>query len=492
MSISVDTERSLYATATARWWTGPRVTALGMLILQITWVFAVPPIRGIDEFDHVYRAAAAARGQLFVTPADATRGTGAWLQVPSDIVRAARPQCEDLPYTHAEDCVGTRHGDTTRIASGAGRYHPLFYAVVGVPALPFHGHTAIYVMRLATALSAWLLFCLALGATRRWASTPWPSTALAVASTPVLVYSCSIVSPNGVEMMAGLALWTSALGLMRNPSCDDRYLMVAATVAATVLVTTRSLGPVWCLLTLATVLIATRPSRAGIKVLARRTSSWVGAGVVLVATILSVAWILTMHALNIGQTIDHPISTGHRIHILMLQGPLWLFQSIAAFPHRDEQTRMPVYACYLVLFAGVAYLGFRFARGSVRVAIALAIVMTYAVPFVLGMSPDADPGLWQGRYTLPYAVGIVLLTGFALDRARARLSPRLRAAILSVFVTAQVIGPVDVLRQGEHHQLSDYSQFAHPPAAVLAITAVIGASALLWGASSRRPDRLAA
>ena len=55
--------------------------------------------RGSDEFDHAYRAAAAARGQWGIDPVDATRGTGAFLRVPADIVEAAQPECQDLRYT---------------------------------------------------------------------------------------------------------------------------------------------------------------------------------------------------------------------------------------------------------------------------------------------------------------------------------------------------------------------------------------------------------
>jgi len=113
----------------------------GLSALLLAWILLIPPFGGTDEFDHAYRAAAVARGQWFATPSDATRGTGAWLEVPRDIVDAARPECQVRSYTTAADCVGTAHGDTVRIASGAGRYQPVFYAVVkgdlpGVPGDP--------------------------------------------------------------------------------------------------------------------------------------------------------------------------------------------------------------------------------------------------------------------------------------------------------------------------------------------------------------------
>jgi hypothetical protein len=473
------------------WWTGTKLMALGVLILQLTWMFSVPPFRGSDEFDHVYRAAAAARGQWFVTPSDATRGTGAWLDVPSDIVKAAHPQCEDLVYTHANDCVGTPHADgTVRIASGAGRYHPLFYAIVGTPALPFHGDAALYVMRLATVLLSWLLFCLALGATRRWALTPWPTAAIAIASTPVLLYSTGIVAPNGVEMMAALTLWTATLGLLRHRARTDTYLVTAATVGGCILVTTRSLGPLICALALVTILIAVSPTLPELRTLLRRRSSIIAGALVGLSTVLSVAWILGMHALNIGQRLDGHLGFGHRLRLLFRNEILWALQTIAAFPLRDEATKMPVYACYLVLFVGMLVYGFRAARGSQRLAIALSLLITCAVPFLIGLNPHSYPGLWQGRYGLPYAVGIALLIGFALDRSGSRLSTRLRIAVLALYVAAQAIGPVDVLDKGRHHQLADYADFPHPMPAMIALSAGIGAAILWWGAS-RRPAEVA-
>lgn len=494
MTTKVDESEPTLGETTAAgtpWLSGTRLMALGMLVLQITWVFAVPPFRGSDEFDHAYRAAAAARGQIFVAPSDATRGTGAWLDVPVDIVKAAQPQCEDLKYTHHGDCIGTREGGSARVASGAGRYNPVFYVVVGLPALPFDGTAALYVMRLATVAVSWLLFCLALNATRRWAKTAWPTAAIALASTPVLLYSSSIVAPNGVEMMAGLVLWTATLGLLRRRPEVDSSLILAAAVGACVLVTTRSLGPLWCLLALVTILVATRPTISELRSMLGRRSSVIAAAAVGAATLLSVAWIVGMGSLNIGQNLSgEHLAYGRRLTLLLRNEPLWTLQSIAAFPLRNEPTRTPVYACYLVLFIGLAVLGFRAARQrpSLRTAIVGAIVLTSAIPFAMGLNPDSYPGLWQGRYALPYSVGIALLIGFALELAGTRMTQRLRVAVLLLFVTAQAIGPVDVLLKGRRHRLSDWADFPHPAPAVLAVVGAAGAALLWWGAS-RRPDR---
>ena len=192
----------------------PRGMLVGVCLLYAVWIFVMPPFAGSDEFDHAYRASAAAQGQWFIEPTAATRGTGAWLEVPDHIVRAAHPECTDLRYTNDADCVGTPLGDgSTRIASGAGRYHPLFDPGVAPVAKPIDGATALVVMRFATAqLTAGFLW-LALAAVGTWARTRWPYLAVALACTPVAIYSSAIASPNGVEMMSGLSLWCSLIGL---------------------------------------------------------------------------------------------------------------------------------------------------------------------------------------------------------------------------------------------------------------------------------------
>ncbi len=59
-----------------------RSLLLGLCGLFAVWVLVMPPFAGSDEFDHAYRAAAAARGQWAIDPVAATRGTGAFVTVP--------------------------------------------------------------------------------------------------------------------------------------------------------------------------------------------------------------------------------------------------------------------------------------------------------------------------------------------------------------------------------------------------------------------------
>lgn len=468
-----------------------RSMVLGLCGLFAVWVLVMPPFAGSDEFDHAYRAAAAARGQWAIDPVNATRGTGAWLEVPSDIVDAARSECQNLSYTRDGDCVGTPDGHgTTRVASGAGRYHPLFYAVIGTVAKPFDGATALYAMRFATALLAAAFVWVAARASSCWARSRWPYLGIAVACTPVAIYSSAIAAPNGVEMMSALALWTSLIGLLVAPPEHVRRLAAYAGVSGGVLATLRPLGPLWCLLILGAVLVGVRTDPGRLKELLRRPAVLGGALLVLVSALQATAWVLLMDALKVGlDTSGHHTSLGFRLSISARQLPAWILQAIAAFPLRDQATHTAVYACYLILFGIVVTLGLRFGSVRSRAAIVLIIAFVLVFPYATTVqSFDKYSAAWQGRYGLPVAMGIVVLAAYALDRVGYDLRGPMRLLLLLLFVIAQTVSPAHtLLRELDASPQVDSSSWAQP--SLLLAVLVAGVSAvLMWrGAFGETP-----
>lgn len=469
----------------------PQAMAMGMLLVQIAWVFAIPPFRGSDEFDHVYRAASVARGDWGSDPSEATRGTGAWLNVPDDIVAAARVQCLDLPYTGPENCVGTSNGDgTTRIASGAGRYHPFFYALVGWPALPFDGYVALYAMRIAAVLLSWLLFCGAIAATRTWATTAWPYIGLAVAATPVATYSTSVVAPNGVEIFAALMCWSSVIGILRSNTREHgRRLLIFATVSGALLATTRSLGPMWLVLLLATALITAPPSRNRLTTIVKTPLGAACAVLGFLATLQSTLWVTTLGSLNVGEEPDRPMSLTDRVSTVFSDVLLWVFQSIAAFPLRNDASPPAVYGCYLVLFIAFLVVALRSSTGHVRQGLATVTTSAVFVPFLISVATyNSHVSVWQGRYGLPYAVGIAIIAGLALDVShdpRRFLAVRYRLLGGALLVLAYTISVVDsVIRSEANDPLRDNAVWLHPPIFIIGILVATGAAAVWWSATS--------
>ena len=71
---------------------------LGCVLLQTAWTLAVPTFRGIDEYEHVYKAAAVARGDWSPDHRASPTGWGDVVVVPADLVEAARPSCESARH----------------------------------------------------------------------------------------------------------------------------------------------------------------------------------------------------------------------------------------------------------------------------------------------------------------------------------------------------------------------------------------------------------
>ena len=456
----------------------------GLCGLLAVWILVIPPFAGSDEHDHAYRAAAAAQGQWGIDPVAATRGTGAFLRVPAHIVEAAQIECEDLSYTEARDCVGTVAGSDRIVASGAGRYHPLFYAVVGTAAKPFEGSAALYAMRIATALLAAGFVLLAVRSASTWARTRWPYVGIAVACTPVALYSSTVAAPNGVEMMSALALWMSLLGLLLAPPEAIRGLAVSAGISGAVLATLRPLGPLWCLLILGIVLVAISPVHGRVSVLLRNPFALGGAGLVLLSAVQSTVWVLAVDALKLGVEGESHTSVGHRLGVAATQFPAWVLQTIAAFPLRNDASHPAVYGCYLILFGVLVVLGLRSGTRRVRIAIGLVVCIVLLFPYATTVqSWDQYRAAWQGRYGLAVAMGIVLLATYALDRSGRTVRGPLGLALMLLYVTAQTLGPAHtlLLEQSQSPQVGS-AAWIQPSLALTILLAGVSATVLWWGA----------
>jgi hypothetical protein len=467
----------------------PYVVVSGLAVLMVTWIFVMPPAGGLDEFAHIFRAASVAHGQW--SPVVGPSGAADGVVVPADVAAAARPQCHLLNYTTDADCVGTARDGSVVLSDSAARYHPAFYAVVGVAARPFHGTAALYVMRLATAALVLLFVALALAALGTWARSRTAYLGPIVAATPMLVYSSSIVAPNGPEMTAALAFWTSTIGLLVADVAHRRRLLVIAAVSGVALATFRSLGPVWCLCIAAAVVIAVRARPGRTRELLRHPGALVAAAVVALSAIQNAAWVVHMGTLPIADAVSSgggstATSLGHRMTEALLAVPVWLLQTIGAFPVRNP-AHPAVYVCYLVLFVVLMTAALRSGDRRLRWGIGAVVVVALLIPVVVTVRTyDALSGIdWQGRYELPLLIGLVVLAAYALDRD-GRTLPTPPGAAAALFVVAQAVAPVYVLHlELGTSPLVHSAQWVRPPWWLVVVGAAAGA-ALAWSGSVRR------
>jgi hypothetical protein len=484
------TERPGTAASQSRRRRGARVLLglfLGCLLVQSAWILALPPFRGTDEFDHAYRAAEVAGGEWLSNRAMAEHGRGHLVAVPKSIVSAAHRICASYTYTGPDNCTPVQTLDDGRVlvASAASAYNPFFYWVVGTAAKPFDGAQSLYAMRIASALLCAALIALAGWTTSLWARTAWPVFGLLLAMTPVMVFSISIAAPNGLEMSAALGLWCALIGLSSDSARSKHAtaLVVVASVNAIIVTTLRSIGPLWVALIVITAAIYVgRPAIMDL-VRTRRTPLLVCSVLVAGATVASVMWTRISRAAELvpdsGRVVDPWRSTFHQI-------PWWLFQGVAAFPRRNIPAPPIVYVLVFFALLGVAVAGLISASTRLRVTLLVCVAASLLVPVALTrLSIETTGPMWQGRYGLPYHMGITLLACRALDlRSLRRLDRFWLSAAYAAVATADVVSITHVFDvERLTSPLAGSTEWHQSPGWLLLATATLGCCA--WASTVR-------
>lgn len=465
---------------------------VGVLLVQAAWVLVVPPFRGLDEHDHAYKAAAVARGDWHPHHTPSDEGWGELVAVPGDLVSAAHPICDSLHYTTPDNCSAVKDlGDgQVTVASSAARYNPVFYFIVGSAAIPFTGAHALYAMRVAAALLCALMMGLAGLVTWKWARTKWPLLALLVAATPTVIYSTAIAAPNGIELASAMLVWSSLLGLSKTgeESPAARPFIIAATVGAVPLTTVRTLGPLWLVLISVTVMLLFR--RQHLMRLLRRKDSILAGATIAIAMSLAVIWSLAAST-NVPETGAVGVP-GSPWKILPESWLLWILQSIAAFPARDDMAPPALYALALLAWWLVLAVALRVGQRRQLLILLVVVAIASAVPVGATVLTYNQLGTaWQGRYGYPYAMGFVLICGLLIDQY-VRRSPRgerwLMLATGATVMTTQLIGQLHVLfQQREGSPLAGSPEWVTPSTALVATLTATGALLIAASLATRAP-----
>jgi hypothetical protein len=205
----------------------------------------------------------------------------------------------------------------------------------------------------------------------------------------------------------------------------DRLTLVGLVVGAVMMVSTRPLSPVWLGL-MGTVLLLTS-SRRRLRALLGRRDVRAGTAVVALAAVAAVAWLRTYRPLQGDNTVPANLDALGALRVSFEQlGTMWI-QIVGVFGWLDAPSPwlvVVVWCAALVTFVAAALAS---ATPSLRVALAAATAVAIAVPpLIQATQLDTGQPIWQGRYTLPLALGMPILAGWALDRGGQRWRDLLR------------------------------------------------------------------
>jgi hypothetical protein len=478
------------------------LAGVGFLLLQLGWILCLMPDWGIDEFEHAYRASSVADGHWEPgnDPIPVKLGRGDLIPVRADVVEAATAACTARVYTGVDNCKAVRNlnDGEVLVASAAARYNPTFYAVIGTIAKPFRGVANLFAMRAATALIACVLFMLTVWLAIAGARTVWPLVSVLLAALPTTVYSSAVAAPNGVELVAGLGTWVALLAVVKPREGQGRRSSYAAlAVFAAVLANTHTLGLLWLGLIAVAVAIVHGPTATMRALLPRNRTETAAALFAACGVVLEVVWYFASGVNN--PALERSSFSGNPWPYIFQGAVLWPLQGIGAFPMRNDPAPLIVFA--LIVFAVVVLAWFGSRRTPLRsravAGCGFIAAASYLVPAYLTYRSYAYIGsAWQGRYEMPFSIGLLVLVGAAIEASPRKVTraPIFAGGAVVLMVVAQWVSQWAVVTGQRGDVALVRATGWVPPTAPLLVTLSVLA-AVCWLAAvrpsreARRPDQ---
>jgi hypothetical protein len=419
----------------ARRWVG---SFLAFFLIFGAWALAAPYDGPADEVQHAIRAVGVVSGELMPTPAvvidgQGNPGMGAYQNVPQGLWNHA--WCWGFAPQESAACAPELSGGPiTAVPSSAGRYNPFYYALVGWPLKLAPNWLGLVASRLVSAaLSAALLAC-AFTILCRWSRHGLMLAGLLAATTPMLAHLAGAINPNGLEIAAGIALFAAGIPLLLGPVRGAVAPLIALIgVSAALLVTLRSLGPVWLFFGLAALLIP--GVRTSVSRLWRMPGARAWTIVVAAAGALSLLWIVVMRTGGVVTPPEnlHDYSLSQAAMVYINNWGSYLSGMVGVAGWFDVSMPSPFYWTWISAAASLVILALIAGQRRDRWRALIIFIGGVVVPGILQVSQANTVGfIIGGRYMLPVLVGLPLLGAFALEQHL--LDGRRSRSMLKLFI----------------------------------------------------------
>ncbi len=388
----------------------------GFFLLIGAWSLATPYNGSPDEEEHVIRAAGVAAGQVVASPEAAVRGGGAFQTVPRSLVR---DRCWQFDSHKPADCASEPGGDETaiRVGTGAGRYHPWYYAVVGLPLRVSPDWTGVLLSRLISAALCAALLAMALLDGMRWSRYRLVAAGVLATISPMAVSTGSAINPSGPEIAAGIAFFAAAVPLFAEKTAQrSQTLLWHAGVAGLTLVSLRTGGPLWFSVAIVCLLLPWRwATLRGLW--AWRAARWWAFGIGF-AMVVSFVWTELLKATYMGDfTRGRHLGTIETFFSEVDLERQYLDEMVGVTSWLDTRMPLLVYVVWQGVVAALVIGGFILATRLGRWRLAALAAGGLGIPFVMQFLWVNTYGfITQGRYMLPVAAGLPILGAYLIQR----------------------------------------------------------------------------
>ena len=389
---------------------------LAVFPLMILWALSNPMFAAPDEPFHMARAQAAVQGQFGKI-------------IETDGLPMGAVSCLAFKAEVTADCMDLTWGESpTTVEAIADNYPPLFHVLAGIPTFFFHGLFGAYLMRV------WLAFICAslLGSAasllyRRFGSS-YVLVGWGFSVMPAVLFLSGSVNPSGVATSLAVLIWALVLSGREQfgKRFEKNYEVILGVVAVVFLLVRRD-SILWlALISLCLVVAKIGASK-------RKEGHWVKGGALVgvlgFVTYFSMkVWLSPIYASWLS--VDFQDSSEWKDGLSNTY--LYLSQIIGWFGWMDTPIPEQGRVLAAVVLLPFVFLGVATARRQVQAAILLTAGLTVLLPILIA---EVQYPYFMGRYILPLAVGVPLLSGVAIARREAELGKFLRHRLPLYFLS---------------------------------------------------------
>ncbi|MEY9927955.1 hypothetical protein ABH926_002589 [Catenulispora sp. GP43] len=398
---------------------------VGFFLVSAGWAFASPMSTSPDEPSHMVKAVATARGEFVnsTTRHEITNGfEKTWLGYPLPAKYGtldAMSACFRFQLLSAS--CGQKFGtdnSTAIVETSAGNYNPLYYFPVGVPSLFLPGVSALYGMRLSSALLNSALLAAAVGLAAGWRRPGWPVLGVVACGTPMALFLSGTVNPNGMEASAAVLAWTAAMSLALDDDPKPGQVTrraIGLAVGGALLANTRSLGIAFVASVLIALVIVAGPRK--LVWLARFRGVQIMMGVLVLGGVAAFLWNRYADTL-VTSTVSFPdLKAGTVFNEVFWSSGTYIIQVVGTLGWLDVALPPGTTIAWFAVAGLLVLCAFGVARWREAVVIALLIIGTVAIPLVAQVLEAKRFGIgWQGRYILAWVLGLPVLAGLLMAR----------------------------------------------------------------------------
>ena len=419
---------------------------VGFFLVSAGWAIASPMSTSPDEPSHMVKAVAIVRGEFVNTTSRHEIKGGyekTWLGYPLPAKYStldAMSACFRSDLLASAAC-GEKFGTSDAreiVETSAGNYNPAYYLPVGLPSLVLPGVSALYGMRLMSALLNSALLAAAVGIAAGWRRPGWPVLGVVACGTPMALFLSGTVNPNGMEATAAVLTWTAGMSLALDDDPEPGRVTrraVAFGVGGVLLANTRSLGLDFVGAVLVALVVVAGPRM--LAYLARHRAVRIVAVVLLVGGAAAYLWNHYSDRLT-PQALSFPDLTPETVAVEVFRSSgNYVEELVGQLGWLDVPLPPGTTIAWYAVIGLLTLCALGSARWREVLVLVVLIVGVVAIPIVAQIVEAKRFGIgWQGRYMLAWAVGLPVLAGLLVTR---RVGPQLPGALERRVPTAAAV-----------------------------------------------------